>query len=60
MTMMKIAYRKRINLNMLITPFKIKYCSSNINPNQIILDMKSIVRDKESYVFCVTGITRQR
>jgi hypothetical protein len=51
MTMTKIAFRKRIDLNMLITRLKIKYCSSNINPNQIILNMKSIVRDKNRTYF---------
>jgi hypothetical protein len=60
MTMMIIAYTKRIDLNMLIMQFKIKYYSSKINPNQIILGMKSIVRDRKPYVSCVTGITRQR
>jgi hypothetical protein len=60
MTMMTIAYRKRIDLNMLIMQFKIKYYNIKINPNQIILGMKGRVRDRKPYVSCVTGITRQR
>jgi hypothetical protein len=55
--MMKIAYKKRTYVNMLIKRFKIKHCNSKINPNQIILAMKDIVRDRKPYVFRLTGIT---
>jgi hypothetical protein len=42
---------------MLIKWFKIKHCSSKMNPNQIILGMKNIVRDRKPYVSRLTGIT---
>jgi hypothetical protein len=60
MTMTKNAYRKRTYVNMLIKRFKIKYCSSKINHNQIILGMKDVVRDVKPYVSRLIGITEQR
>jgi hypothetical protein len=57
MTMTKSAYRKRTYVNILIKRLKIKYCSSKINPNQIVLGMKDVVRDRKPYVSRLTGIT---
>jgi hypothetical protein len=55
--MTKSAYRKRTYVNILIKRLKIKYCSSKINPNQIVLGMKDVVRDRKPYVSRLTGIT---
>jgi hypothetical protein len=56
MIITKCAYRKRTYVNMLIKRFMIKYCSSKTNPNQIIIGMKDVVRDRKPYVSRLTRI----